>query len=627
MGMAVVGGLDSTEAVCRFLATRRALVVLDNCEHVVDDAAKFVDRVLGAAPRVRLLATSREALDVAGETAWRVPSLSLEGDVADAVALFAERAGHAQPGFELTDPIVREAALAVCQRLDGIPLAIELAAARANVLSIDQIAAHLDERFRLLTRGGRTAGARQQTLQGAIDWSYELLSGRERLLFDALGVLAGEFDLAAVAAVGDVDEFDAMDLVGQLVAKSMVEADPARNRYRLLETLRQYAWDRLIASGRLLETRDAHAAHFFALVNEQSGRMGERGEPVDALDRLEADYDNVRAALSWLIEQRRAEDAARMARRLSGLFNIRHPREGFGWFKQVVAIADGMAVKPRALLLAYTGWAAMNAGDREATVRYAQAAIDLAGDSAPATAYFLLAQNPGAPGRDYAQTATHYRRAMAAAAAGGDLVTETTAMSGLALTCAILGDWAEARRLIPEAIERAERLGNPTISAVPYINAVLALARMGEMDEAAAMFDRGLAHADQGGPVVAMSIRVHYALIIDSPHEGAEVLCPAIAIARTELSGYHQSFPLLGAAAVVARAGSDRVAATLLGAWAAHGGFLGALDAQGDAHGRFVAGLTQRLGTGEFEEEQRHGAELTMPHALQLAEAALEPLV
>jgi len=140
---------------------------------------------------------------------------------------------------------VHEAALAVCQRLDGIPLAIELAAARTRVLSVDQIAAHLDERFRLLTRGGRSAGARHQTLQGAIDWSYGLLGPEERGVFDSLGVFAGEFDLSSVAAVAHLDEFDTLDLVEQLVSKSMIEADPRRNRYRLLETLRQYEPPRL----------------------------------------------------------------------------------------------------------------------------------------------------------------------------------------------------------------------------------------------------------------------------------------------------------------------------------------------------------------------------------------------
>ena len=366
LGVSIAGGLDSTEAVCRFLANRRALVVMDNCEHVIAAAAVFVERVLAAGPRVRVLATSRESLDIPGESAWRVPSLSLDGD-ADALALFAERAADAQPGFGLDDPATRASAVAVCRRLDGIPLAIELAAARAKVLSVDQIAAHLDERFRLLTRGGRTAVARQQTLQGAIGWSYDLLNPQERELFDTLGGFSGEFDLDAVASVANRDHLEALDLVEQLVNKSMVEAYPSRDRYRLLETLRQYAWERLVTTERLGEVRDAHAACFSSLAAQEVRRMVEGGQSVAALDRLEADYDNLRAALTWLIEQRRADAAARMVHRLSGLFNVRHPREGLGWCQQVVAVGGELPPKVRARLLADTAWAAWYAGDFEAS--------------------------------------------------------------------------------------------------------------------------------------------------------------------------------------------------------------------------------------------------------------------
>jgi predicted ATPase len=377
-------------------------VVLDNCEHVIDAAAAFVDRALAVVPRVRVLATSREALDVAGERTWRVPSLSLDGDggAGDAVALFTERATQDQPGFTLADPVTHDAAVAVCRRLDGIPLVIELAAARAKVLSVEQIAAHLDERFRLLTRGGRTAVARQQTLQGAIDWSYELLSQAERELFGTLGVFAGEFDLVSVAAVAGLDEFEALDLVESLVAKSMVEADPARNRYRLLETLRQYAWDRLVDGGRLVEVRDAHAGRYSALAAEQAKRMGEAGEQIAALDRLEADYDNLRSALAWFIEPHRADDAARMARRLVSLFNIRHPREGLAWFEQVTAIAGDLPVRSRTRLLGDTAYATMNAGDGEGQFRYACAAVALSSDDAPPIAHYLLGSRAlqGGPG-------------------------------------------------------------------------------------------------------------------------------------------------------------------------------------------------------------------------------------
>jgi hypothetical protein len=270
-----------------------------------------------------------------GASTFALPSLSLDGD-ADAVALFAERAARAQPGFSLDDPVTRESAVAVCRRLDGIPLAIELAAARARVVSVDQIAAHLDERFRLLTRGGRTAVPRQQTLEGAIGWSYDLLTAPERSLWSSSWSTSPWSRLI-----------------------------PPAIRYRLLETLRQYAWERLIAGGRLGEVRDAHAGSFAALAAEQAWGTSEGVRPVAALDRLDADYDNLRAALAWLIEQHRADAAARMVRRLAALFNIRHPREGLGWFQAVVAISGELPVKVRARVLADTAWAALYAGDLE----------------------------------------------------------------------------------------------------------------------------------------------------------------------------------------------------------------------------------------------------------------------
>jgi predicted ATPase len=622
VGASVAGGLEATEAVCRFLGQRRALVVLDNCEHVIDAAASLVDRLLGAAPRVRILATSREALNVAGESAWRVPSLSLDdGGQGDALALLAERAAQVHPGFSLADPATRAAAVAVCRRLDGIPLAIELAAARAKVLSVDQIAAHLDGRFRLLTRGGRTAVPRQQTLRGAIDWSYELLAAPERLLFDTLGVFAGDFDLAAVTAVAGMDEFEALDLIEQLVAKSMVEADPSRDRYRLLETLRQYAWDRLAATGRLAEARDAHAACFAVLAGEQAKRQVEGGQQVAALDRLEADYDNLRAALAWLIEQTRADEAARMAHRLIGLFNIRHPREGFGWYQQVTAIADDLPVRSRARLLGDAAYAAMNAGDLDENVSYARRSIEVGGDDAPAIAHWILGLSGVEPGSaDYAAAAGHYRRAVATAAAAGDVNTQAQALAGLVYAVAFLGNAHEARRLIPEAIERAERLGNPTLLAVAYIDSAIALAHLGASREASDMFERGLVYADAGGPSTASGHRVNYALNVDDLRHAARILQAAIPIARDHLGGIHQSLPLIGAAKVSAGCGNERTAARLLGAYLQHGRRWPGLPGAHWQYDRLVTQLTGRLGTATFEDELRLGAQLSIGQALQLAE-------
>ena len=615
--VSIAGGVDPTEAVCRFLAQRRALVILDNCEHVIGAAAALVDRLLAAGPLVRVLATSREPLDIAGESAWRVPSLSLDGD-ADALALFAERAAQAQPGLSLADPATATSAMAVCRRLDGIPLAIELAAARTKVLSVGQIAAHLDDRFRLLTGGGRTAVPRQQTLQGAIGWSYDLLTDAERSLFDTLGVFAGEFELDAVATVAGLDALEAVDLVGQLVNKSMVEADPVRDRYRLLETLRQYACERLVAGGRLREVHDAHAACFAMLAARHARRMREGGAHVDALDRLDADYDNLRAALTWLIEQRRADAAARLVRRLSGLYQIRHPREGLGWFQAVVAIGGDLPAKVRARLLAGAAWAALHAGDPEATASYAGAAIDAAGDE-PASATEWLHALVAIWAGDYARAAEHLQREISSAVRNNDLTRQTFPTAVLVLALAELGDEPEARRLIPEAIRLAERLGDPSMLAITYDQVAVALVRLGAPHEAVTVWEHGLIHVDMAGPIMACGYRCSWALKVDDPCEAARILAVAIPIAKEQLSGFQQAHPLLAAAAIAVATGRERIAARLLGAFNRYGRGTGFVNASRDNE-HLASRLHERLDAVVVEHELARGAELTIAQALQLAE-------
>jgi tetratricopeptide (TPR) repeat protein len=552
-----------------------------------------------------------------------VPSLTVEVDgvVGDAVALFCERAAQARPGFTLDDRGTHDAVIAVCRRLDGIPLAIELAAARTRAMSVEQIASHLDERFRLLTRGARTAVPRQQTLQGAIDWSYELLGPPERELFDLLGVFAGGFDLAAVAAVAGIDELEALDLVDSMVGKSMVEADPGHDRYQLLETLRQYAWDRLLTTGRLVAARDAHADHFSVLAAEHSKLMSMSGRQVGALDRLEADYDNLRAALAHLIAERRADDAVRLVRRLSGLFNIRHPSEGFGWFQQVVAIASDLPAKARARLLADTAWAAMNAGDLQAQTRYSTEAISLGGDDAPAGAYYILGMCQTYAG-NYADAAEHLRRAMASAVASNDVTTHATATGLLVQTLAWLGDEQAARQLIPSAIELAERLGNPTITAAVYINVAEALAVLGSAEDVIAMLDKALADADACGPSVTSAAWVLYSLQLGDPADAARALRGAVRLAKDQLAGYRQLLPLVAAAKIAAQTGKEELAARLLGTYIKHrdeGVIRVGYMTEGRWCERLLDRLTAELGAPTVDEAFRDGAHLTPTQALHLA--------
>ena len=310
-GLPVQGERPATDAIATFLRSRRVLLILDNCEHVIAAAAKLADALLKTCPGVFLLATSREALSVAGEHAYPVPlldvpprSMSLTAAQAmehSAVQLFVERAASALGRFSLTDetaPIVAE----ICRRLDGIPLAIELAAPRLKVLKPEALLARLDDQLHLLTAGSRTAVPRQQTLRAAIEWSYALLSEAEQAMLRRLGVFAGSFTLEAVAAVAagaPVEESDVFDVLAGLVDKSLVVslAGAGENRYRLLESTRAFALEKLAAS-RYAELARRLCEHM-TIVFERADRTWPTTPRADWLAAYEPDLDNLRAALGW----------------------------------------------------------------------------------------------------------------------------------------------------------------------------------------------------------------------------------------------------------------------------------------------------------------------------------------
>jgi predicted ATPase/class 3 adenylate cyclase len=333
--------LSAEETLMRFLAPRRALLVIDNCEHLIDDVATFVDTLLRRCPDVHVLATSREGLAVTGESLWRVPSLRVDDDAA-AVELFAERARLVQPGFTVNDGN-RATVADLCVRLDGIPLAIELATARLKMLSVEQIAEHLGDRFRLLTGGSRVAVERQRTLRAMMDWSHDLLSPTEQVLLRRLSVFSDGFDYEAaerVCAGGDIDAFDILDLLGHLVEASMVafESNP-RPRYRLLETVRQYALDKLFESGESEQTRLAHAEHFRS-VSQLINDALERND-YTLWDIAGEELGNLRAALTWTIESGHGELALQIACNLRLYFWGRMMyRESIRWITTALALVD-----------------------------------------------------------------------------------------------------------------------------------------------------------------------------------------------------------------------------------------------------------------------------------------------
>ncbi len=363
LGLPDQPGRSTMDTLTRFVADRRMLMVLDNCEHLLDACADLVVALLGSAAGLTVLATSREAIGVAGEVGWRVPSLSLADE---AVELFADRVRHIRPDFAVS--AANTAAVSeICRRLDGLPLAIELAAARMRALSLAEILESLHDRFRLLTGGARTAVRRQQTLRASVDWSHALLTEPERVLFRRLAAFLGGFDLPAARAVAGYDEvepFQVLDLLTLLVDKSLVLADDngasgvrGRTRYRLLETVRQYALEQLGESREADIVRARHRDHYTAMAALIEAPAG--GDYEGHIERADLEIDNLRAAFGWSRENREKfgnEQALALASSLQPLWQARgRLREGLTWFDTALADGDAQhsevapAVRARAL--------------------------------------------------------------------------------------------------------------------------------------------------------------------------------------------------------------------------------------------------------------------------------------
>ena len=372
-------GRDPIEAVLARLADEEALLVLDNCEHVLTASARLADRVLARCPRTRLLVTSQQPLGVAGERATSLPPLSLPLRAAassvaaaresEAVALFCARASAVKPGFVLTEEVA-PAVGEICGAVDGIPLAIELAAARIAVLGPADIADRLQDRFRLLTRVNPAAEPRHQTLAAALDWSYELLTSEEATLLRRMSVFAGGATLHAVEEVctgKGAPRDDAVDLLTSLMSKSLVIADTthARARYRLLETIRAYGQVRLEEAGEAATVRARHAAWCVGLVERAWHQMGVGNERYWVAS-LETEQDNLRAALEWGVEAKSAA-ALRLASALTPFWKTRgYFREGQDWLRRALTATPGAPPAQRARALHGLGLLAVMAGDAAA---------------------------------------------------------------------------------------------------------------------------------------------------------------------------------------------------------------------------------------------------------------------
>ena len=360
---------------------RDCLLVIDNCEHVLSAAADLCATLLRACPNLRILATSRESLDIGGEVAWTVPTLPAPAGVPatvdillrfDAAKLFVERATTASPGFEPTADDIADIA-AICASLDGIPLAIELATARLRTLSLAQVATRLDDRLRLLVSGRRDVQPRQRTLRAAIEWSYDLLDEKERATFDRAALFAAPFSLEAaeeVCADGGVQPTDVVELISSLVTKSLVShltgADGAP-RYRMLETLRSFGLEKLEALGEHAATATRHGRYFTTAaegaVPNLQGPSFQR-----TLARLEAEHDEYRAALAWLVESGDVDGAARLSGALWPFWHHAYfAREGRAWLRRVLAL-EGAAPEWRVRAIVGSAYLAFLEDDFDAVV-------------------------------------------------------------------------------------------------------------------------------------------------------------------------------------------------------------------------------------------------------------------
>jgi predicted ATPase/class 3 adenylate cyclase len=507
-GIREVPGRSLDVMVTDYLRGKALVLLLDNCEHLIDACARLADSLLRACPRLKILASSREALGLAGETAYHVPSLGLpdrQGATPEALLrseagrLFVERAQAAQPRFTLTAGNARAVA-SICARLDGIPLAIELAAARVKVLTAEQIAARLDDRFRLLVGGSRTALPRQQTLRALVDWSYDLLPDSECQLLQQLSVFAGGWGLEAAEAIGNCT--DVLDVLTALVNKSLVLVDEGGSgavvRFRLLETIRQYAREKLLESGEAAEARRRHLDYYLRMSEALEPRL-KGPEMIACLDLLAIEQDNVRVALEWALENDPLA-ALRLVAALAIFWGRRTSiSEGLSWVRAALTRADGETSQPYLLVvaraLAAEASLTFELGDIIAARAASERCISMARQNGDALT-LAMALGTGATAcafqGDVVTARAWAEESMAISGLHG-YVYERGLWAGAHLFFALLADQAVPDSAREEALQTARATGNPWVIALATRNMAAIAAQQGQWAQAHAGFEEAAA--------------------------------------------------------------------------------------------------------------------------------------
>src|SRR5205809_5288145 len=592
------------DALLEALRERDALLVLDNCEHLVEACARLAEALLRGCPRLRILATSREALGIGGERAWLVPALTLPdagkpvtravAAESEAVRLFVERTHAVRPSLELIDANVA-AMVQICRRLDGLPLAIELAAARARVLDPQQIAARLDDVFGLLTSGSRTALPHHRTLRSTIEWSYALLTEQERVLFRRLAVFAGGFTIDAVEAVaegGAIRARDVLDLLSGLVDKSLVllETEALEARYRMLETIRQYARERLEEAGEAAGLGRRHAQFFLARAEAADPFL-----PVHAggwQERLAEDVGNLRAAADWFEQDpTAADDNLLFATALHWFwFGLGHYREGRRRIETALERSGGARSRARGRALSSLAM------------------------------YFALQGERGAIGPVAEESVAILRET------AGPSVDLACALVGLGQSRLLAGDLAGAARELAEAPAVA-RSARPRywITYALYWQGCVAQAS-GDLAAARAAFDEGLALALKDGyhaPIAHLATMRGRLALAEGDTAGA-LASFAIGLASLERTKNHWSTIVPGEdlARIAADRGDAVRAARLLGAAANLREEAGAapLPLEREILDRLAGSVRASLGVAAFDAAFQAGQALSLSSALDLAE-------
>ena len=622
LGIIVRAATTVTASVAQALAGRRLLVVLDNCEHVLGAAADLVEAILARSSTVTVIATSREGLRVGGEFLWPGPSLDVKAGVASAaVELFVERARAVKPGFGLGNDADGIAVTEICARLDGIALAIELAAARMVSMSPTEVLARLTDRFRLLT-GSRRGLERHQTLRHAVQWSYELLTDDERVVLQHASVFADGFNLAAITDVcGSFDEYVMLDLVDSLVRKSLVTAQQSagNTRYGLLETIRQFAEDQLAATRTITEVRDRHARYYAEQAIAYWDVWDGPGYDI-AADWVEVEFANLRAGCRWATDRSDLDTATAIAAHTAMLANGLQQYEPVGWAEELLpaAIVADVAQLPRLYIAASI---CMLMGRPDDAVGYAQAACVLQDN--PGYRPFESAWTPSgeALAHLYAGRPDRYLEIFTALAAKTGLA-RVMGLCGLAIGLPLVGRSLEAMAIADDALDAARVHANPFWIAYAYHACGVAFTET-EPARALDIYRLGLAYTRQHRLPILEALIASNAPLLEAVHGD---LNQALNLFTTSINSFHQAGDPITLASTFGRLAVffDRInrpeiAATVHGTITDHpvtnlvSGFVAAID-----HVR------NSLGTDTFDRCVATGAAMDTAEAVHYARTQIE---